>query len=298
MFKFKMKGVVPPMVTPFREDGELDVDGLRVLVRYLRDRVDGLFVTGSYGGGALMGEDERKRVVEVSIEEAGGKVPVVVHVGTADSLSSARLAAHAAERGAAAVSAVGAFYYKHAEDEICHFYDAIVGAVKSRLQVYVYNNPQFQGYPMEIGTIRRLKEKVGVNGIKDATFDIIAHANYMRLFKDKSFDVALGTEAMWLAACALGCDAYIPGLGNAFPEICGKMYREGASGDYDSCRRTQFQVNAMREIMYVARSTQLAIYAMLEIRGIVKCHPRPPFIPASDQEKRIIRERLAALGVL
>ena len=295
---FKMKGVVPPMITPFREDWELDIDCLRILVRYLRDNVDGLFITGSYGGGALMSEEERKRVAETTIREAGDKLPVVVHVGTADSLSAARLAAHAAEQGAAAVSAVGAFYYKHAEDEICRFYDAIVKAVKSKVPVYVYNNPQFQGYPMELPVIRKLKESVGVRGIKDATFDIITHANYMRLLRDDSFDVALGTEAMWLAACVLGCDAYIPGIGNAFPEICRQMYREGASGDYKACRRTQFRVNAMREIMYVARSTQLAIYAMLEIRDIVKCHPRAPFVTASDEEKKIIHSRLEGLGVL
>jgi dihydrodipicolinate synthase/N-acetylneuraminate lyase len=295
---FKMKGVVPPMITPFDARGEVDVAALGTLVRYLRDRVDGLFITGSYGGGALMTEAERKLVVETTIRETAGKIPVVVHVGTADNVSTARLADHAVANGAAAVSAVGAFYYKHDEDEICAFYDAIVKACGGRVPVYVYNNPQFQGYPMELKTIRKLKESVGVNGIKDATFDIIMHAHYMRLFKDDAFDVALGTEAMWLPACALGCDAFIPGLGNAFPEICGEMYRQGAAGDYAACRDTQFRVNAMREIMYVARSTQLAIYAMLEIRDIVACLPRGPFVPAGNDEKKEIRRRLSELGVL
>ena len=124
------------------------------------------------------------------------------------------------------------------------------------------------------------------------------HANYMRLFKSDTFDVALGTEAMWLSACVLGCRAFIPGIGNAFPEICRKMYREGVAGDHEQCRKTQFEVNEMREIMYLARSTQLAIYAMLEIRGIIKAYPRSPFIPATDQEKAAIRERLKALGLV
>lgn len=295
---FKMKGVVPPMITPFRKNGELDTDALRTLVRYLRNLVDGLFITGSYGCGAMMNEEERKTVAEITIKEVDGKIPVVVQVGTADSLSSSRLAAHAAVSGAAAVSAVGPFYFKHNEDQICAFYNDLVKTVNGKIPVYVYNNPQFQGYPMEIKTIRRLKEKVGVNGIKDATFDIIMHAQYMRLFKDENFDIALGTEAMWLSACVLGCDAFIPGLGNAFPEICGEMYRQGKAGDFEACRATQFKVNAMREIMYVARSTQLAIYSMLEIRGIVTCYPRAPFIPASEEEKKTIRERLNEMNLL
>ena len=139
---------------------------------------------------------------------------------------------------------------------------------------------------------------MGVSGVKDATFDIQTMAKYMRLLKDDTFDVALGTEAMWLAACSLGCKAFIPGIANAFPEICRKMFREGMAGDFEACRKTQFEVNEMRDIMYLARSTQLAIYAMLEIRGITKCYPRAPFIPASDEEKAHIKARLQALGLV
>ena len=294
---FQMYGVVPPMITPFQENGEVDFDALRELVTFLRGNVEGLFINGSYGGGVLMTEQERMAVAETTLRYAGGK-PVIVHVGTADSLSAARLAGHAAANGAAAVAAVGPYYFKHSQDEICHYFDALVRSVKGRVPVYVYNNPQFQGYPMDLDTIRMLKEEVGVSGVKDATFDIQTMAKYMRLLKSDSFDVALGTEAMWLSACVLGCRAFIPGIGNAFPEICEKLFQEGIRGDIEACRQTQFEVNEMREIMYLARSTQLAIYAMLELRGIVKCYPRAPFISASDGEKASIRRRLHELGLL
>lgn len=295
---FQMRGVIPPMVTPFHENGEVDYEGIKTLVAFLRERVDGLFITGSYGGGALMTVEERMKTAETVLEAAQGKIPVIIQVGTADCVSTKQLTVHARAVGAAAVSAVGPYYYKHNEDEICRFYSTIVEAAGGEVPVYVYNNPQFQGYPMDLKTIQRLKETAGVNGIKDATFDIMIHANYMRLLKDENFDVALGTEAMWLSACTLGCRAFIPGIANAFPEICRKMYEEGIAGDYEACRTTQFQVNEMRDIMYLARSTQLAIYAMLELRGIVKCSPRAPFIPATDGEKAAIGERLRILGLL
>lgn len=295
---FQMYGVVPPMITPFREDGEVDYQGLKVLVEFLRKNVDGLFITGSYGGGVLMTEEERKKVAEQTIAAAMGSVPVIVHVGTADSLSAARLTEHAAASGAAAVAAVGPYYFKHSKEEILQYYDALVKAAKGRIPVYVYNNPQFQGYPMDLELIRALRDTVGVSGVKDATFDIQTMAKYMRLLKSDTFDVALGTEAMWLPACVLGCKAFIPGIANAFPEICGTMFRQGMTGDYEACRKTQFEVNEMREIMYLARSTQLAIYAMLEIRGILKCYPRAPFIPATEQEKDGIRNRLRQLNLL
>ena len=293
---YQMYGVNPPMITPFQLNGEVDYDALKTLVSFLSDNVHGLFINGSYGGGVLMTEEERKKVAEVTIETA--KVPVTVHVGTADSLSVARLVDHAAQIGATAVAAVGPYYFKHNNDQIIQYYDAMVKAAKGRIPVYVYNNPQFQGYPMDLSVIKTLKEKVGVAGVKDATFDIQTMAKYMRLLKDDTFDVALGTEAMWLAACSLGCKAFIPGIANAFPEICRKMFEEGIRGDFEACRKTQFEVNEMRDIMYLARSTQLAIYAMLEIRGIVKCYPRAPFIPASDEEKAHIASRLQALSLV
>lgn len=295
---FRMKGVIPPMISPFKEDGEVDYEGLVTLVTFLRDKVDGLFITGSYGSTALLQPEERKRIAEITMETVADKIPVIVHVGTADTRTAADLARHAKALGVAAVSAVGPFYYKHNADSICDFYHGIVQAAGDDLPVYVYNNISFQGYLMDFNLIRRLKEEVGVRGIKDATFDIMAHANYIRKLKDENFDVASGTEAMWLQSRVLGTEAFIPGLGNAFPEICRKMWIEGMEGRYDECRKTQFEVNEVRDIMYIAKSTQLAIYAMLEIRGVLKCFPRSPFIPATEDEKAQIKMRLKELGLV
>lgn len=295
---YRMKGVIPPMITPFKENGEVDYESLVTLVKFLKNEVHGLFITGSYGSTALLQPEERKKIAQTVMDTVAGKIPVTVHVGTADSKTAADLAAHAKSIGAAAVSAVGPFYYKHNADSICRFYSEIIEAVGDDFPVYVYNNVSFQGYLMELPLVKRLKEEVGVKGIKDATFDILAHANYIRTLKDENFDVASGTEAMWLQSRILGTEAFIPGLGNVFPEICRKMWTEGMEGRYDDCRETQFKVNEIRDIMYLAKSTQLAVYAMLEIRGIVKCYPRSPFIPASEEEKKNIKTRLIEMGAI
>jgi len=294
---FKMKGVVPPMITPFLENGDVDYDGLVTLVNFLKKHVQGLFITGSYGSTALLQNDERKKIAEVTIKAVDGAIPVIVHVGTADSRSSADLASHAGSIGAAAVSAVGPFYYKHNADSICEFYRCIVKAAGD-MPVYVYNNTKFQGYEMDMKLMRRLKAETGVRGVKDATFDIMIHAEYIRKLKDDTFDVVSGTEAMWLQSCVLGSEAFIPGLGNAFPELCRKMWEQGMEKNYEECRKTQFLVNDIRDIMYLAKSTQLAVYAMLEARGILKCYPRSPFLPASQEEKTSIAESLRKMNLI
>ena len=292
---FKLKGVVPPMITPFDKEGNLDIDNLEKLVTFLKDRVDGLYICGSYGCGPMMSVEERKKVTEVTVTVVDGKIPIVAHTGTTNTRDTVELTKHAEEVGCAAASAVGPYYFHHNEDSLLEFYSSMLNAVKSDFPIYVYHNPKFSGYEIPLNTMKKLK-KMGIHGVKDATFDILTFATYMRQLADDNFDIALGTEAMWLAARSLGCEAFIPGLGNALPEICRKMYQEGINNDFEACRKTQFIVNELRDVMYLAKSTQLAIYAMLEIRGIVKTYPRSPFVPASEDEKEAIKKRLCELG--
>lgn len=292
---FKMKGVVPPMLTPFKENGELDREGLKTLVSFLKKEVDGLFITGSYGAGPMMTTEERKEVVETTIGVTKGDIPVIPMVGSTNNMESIELAQHAEKVGANAVAAVGPFYFSHKEDDLVDFYSNLVESVK--IPVYLYNNPGFQGYTIDLDTIKKLKE-CGLAGVKDATFDILTHAQYHRLLKDENFDVALGTEAMFASARVLGCEAFIPGLANAFPEINKKMYEEGMAWKMEECATTQFKINELRDVMYLARSTQLAVYAMLNIRGIVKAYPRRPFVPATESEISAIRKELVRLEMI
>ena len=294
---FKLKGVVPPMITPFTKEGDVDTESLKELVTFLKDRVDGLYICGSYGSGPLMSVEERKKVTEVIVEVVNGKIPIVAHTGTTNTGDTVELTRHAERVGCDAAAAVGPYYFHHNEDSLLEFYGSMLKAVSPGYPIYVYHNIKFSGYEISLGTMKKLKQ-LGIHGIKDATFDILTFANYMRELADDNFDIALGTEAMWLSARALGAEAFIPGLGNALPEICQKMYQEGIKNNFEECRKTQFVVNELRDIMYLAKSTQLAIYAMLEIRGIIKAYPRSPFVPAKESEKDAIRERLNKLGVL
>ena len=298
MSSFRMRGVVPPMITPFKENEEVDYDLLKTLVDFLKEEVDGLFITGSYGCGPLMSLEERKKVTESTVKIVKNKIQVVVMVGTTNNRDSAELARHAKDAGADAIAAVCPYYFKHTPDSVCRFFSDLITAVENDLPVYLYDNPGFQGYPISLETVKRLCCDVGVHGIKDATFDILTHATYQRLFGSIGKDIVSGTEAMWLASSVLGAKAFIPGLGNVFPEICKKMFNETESGEFEKAKDTQFKINRIREIMYKASSTQMGVYAMLKIRGIISSYPRSPFINASQKETEAIRNELENLGLL
>ena len=135
----------------------MDYEALITLVEFLKENVDGLFVTGSYGAGSLMTIEERKKVVEVTIDTVKGKIPVIVMVGTTNNRESADLVKHARAVGAKAVAAVGPYYFTHNDDSICYFFEDLVKAAAGEMPVYVYNNPKFQGYPIDLELMKRLK---------------------------------------------------------------------------------------------------------------------------------------------
>jgi dihydrodipicolinate synthase/N-acetylneuraminate lyase len=133
---------------------------------------------------------------------------------------------------------------------------------------------------------------------KDATFNIQTLAAYMRELGGDNCDVTLCAESMWLSARVLGYQAYVPGLGNAFPESCVRMWLAGMQNDFEACRKTQFLVNEIREHMCTARSTELAICAMASLRGIVDAHFRAPFLPATEEERAALQTAFDKSGVL
>ena len=293
----KLYGVVPPMVTPFKKSGELDVDGLKTLVSFLADKVNGLFICGSYGCGYMMNVEERKKVAETVMDLVGDKISVVVHVGTTNTRDSVELAVHARDIGAQAASAVPPFYVKHKEESVIRHFSELVKAVGDEFPVYVYDNPNVQGFPIDYKYLLKLKA-VGVKGVKDASMSIYDHANFMRFCADDDFDVVSGTEAIWLPCAILGCNAFMPGLGNAFPEICTQLFEDCRGPDYNKARETYYWVAKVRDAMYSAPSTQQAVYGMLKLRGILDAHPRLPFLAPNEDELVIMKEKLTEVGVL
>jgi len=292
----KAYGVIPPMVTPFKSDGSLDELNLKKLVEFLSDKVHGLFICGSYGSGPLMNVEERKRVAEIVSKNIKSNTQFIVHVGSTNVRDSVELAKHAESVGAEKISSVVPYYYHHNKDSIKLFFERLVNAVN--IPVYVYNNPKFTGTEIDIDFLQELAD-IGVRGVKDSSFDILLHADYIRKINREDFDVVLGTEAMFLPASALGTKAFIPGLGNVFPEICVELFNAAVNNEIEKAREIQFKVNKLRDIMHLAPSTVVAVYTMLRLRGVIdEVYPREPFKVLSDKKAKIIKQELQALDMI
>jgi 4-hydroxy-tetrahydrodipicolinate synthase len=290
----KLLGVIPPMITPFNKDDALDEKALKDVVKFQFDHVHGYFICGTYGGGPLMNINEKKRVMEVVTGEVNGKREVIVNVSATNVRDSVELAKHAKKVGATRVASVPPFYYQHPIADVLRYFDALIQAVD--IPVYVYNNPKAVGYALTVDDMVQLF-KHGLFGMKDSTFDLMFFDQVRRTLPPE-FDTVMGTEGLFLPASVIGCRAYIPGLANAYPDLCRKLFDEAVEGDYVKAYETHKRVLQLRSLMSVCGPTLVGVTEMAWLRGVNAGYPRSPFARADEATIAKLRKSLIDAGAL
>jgi len=271
----RLTGIIPPLLTQFTEEGAVDHDRIRMLVSFLKPYVQGFFVCGTYGSGPLMRVEERMQVLETVAADLDETHQLVVHVGAASQRDCLSLAEHAARNGAQAVSAVPPYYFRYDDEALFEYYRLLIEA--SPLPVYVYDNPGTTGNPVSPELVDRLAQ-IGLNGVKDSSFDINKTYAFIRKVGKPGFDVAIGSESLLLPAFAMGVQACISGLANVLPELMQQLYEAARAADMRAASQLQAQVLKMWDILHYGPSIPTA-FAMLRVRGFDAGFPRRPMLP-------------------
>ncbi len=275
----KLSGIIPPLLTPFMENGDVDYDRIPLLVNFMKPYVEGFFVCGTYGSGVLMNVDERKKVFETVADCLDSSYQLIAHVGAANQRDTLNLAEHAEQHHALAVTAVPPYYYHYDEETLFRYFQELINI--SSIPVYLYDNPGASGNEVSPELINRLAD-IGLNGVKDSTFDISKTYAVMRKVHKKDFDVVIGSESLLLPAFMMGARACISGLANALPELMNKLYQAALSNDLILAKEMQTKVLKMWDILHIGPSNPTA-YAMLQIRGIEAGFPRQPILPLGKE---------------
>ena len=290
-----LRGIIPPMMTAFTSDGEIYEKGTREIVDFIVPHVQGLYPVGSYGSGPMMSIAERKRTAEIVVDQARGRVPVIVHVGCSDTKNTVDLAKHAESIGAAAVGAVTPYYNEYDQQCIYVHFKALLDAVG--IPVFLYNNPKLSGNTPSIDTITRLV-KDGIAGIKDSTFDLVNYYHTeMDLKQFPDLNLIIGTEAMLVAAFDAGAQAAVTGLGNVYPDLVARLYQDYLSGDRRKMMQTQELVLQVRRITKIGLTVPTC-HAILELRGVDGGVPRLPFTPLPLEKVQKVKAALQQLKLL
>ena len=292
-------GIIPPLLTPYTADGEVDEAALRRLLDFVVPHVHGLYPVGTYGTGPLMTFDERTRVLEIILDHVAGRIPVVAHVGAPSAHIAVELAKHAKQAGAAGVGAISPFYSPGLpEDNLYAYFAALIDAVNEEdFPVFVYNNAHYSQNTITPALLARLADH-GLRGCKDSSFDLVNFYQYTDAVADyPDFNVIVGTEAFMVAAFDAGAIGTVCGIGNIFPELLRETYDAYQSGDREKAIELQRRILRVRKIIKAGPTVPI-MHAILRMRGVDAGSSRAPLIPVSKALEEQVRGGLAELGLL
>jgi 4-hydroxy-tetrahydrodipicolinate synthase len=285
----RLVGIITALVTPFDAEGEVDEEALRELVDFQVDGgVDGLFVCGTAGLGALMRPDQRERVFEVAADHSRGRVQILAGIGTPSTEEAVSLARAAEVAGVDAVGCV-----TPDDESMINHYRVVCWAVK--LPVYVYNIPRNATNNVSPDLMRRLCEIPNLVGVKDSSRDFVQVMEYLQVLP-KDASVICGTDSYILPAWLMGAKGAITGYANAFPEVYAELYALFRAGKLEEARERQFLVNSLRKLLQ--KPPMAPHYEALRMRGINAGNPRAPLRGMTEKEVKALREGLEKLGVL
>jgi dihydrodipicolinate synthase/N-acetylneuraminate lyase len=293
-----IRGVLLPIITPFDEQVRIDEPIMRQLVDFhIKAGVQGLFVLGSTGQGPAMTTEERKQAAAVALDQAKSRVPVVIHVGTADTGSTVELAEHAAAHKADAVAIVPPYYYSdHTDYEIIAHYEAVHKAVS--LPIYIYENPKYSGISISPGLAVRIKEKVpALRGIKVA-YGQGALLEYVRLLPDVS--VFTGNADLF-GLVPFGVAGMINPPTSFVPELCVALFKALDEKDYPRAVEAQKRVDTAARLVgsRLRRYGRAPLQEVFRMRGFaVKRFPKWETEQMPKQEIAELERELREAGVL
>ena len=258
-----IRGVLLPIITPFDERARIDEEVMRQLVDFhIGAGIQGLFVLGSTGQGPAMSVEERKKAAAVALDQARSRVPVIIHVGTADTESTVELAEHAAAHKGDAVAIVPPYYYSdHTEYEIVAHYRA--GAKAVPLPIFIYENPKYSGISVPPGLALRMKEQIpALKGIKVA-YGQGALLEYVRLLPDVS--VFTGNADLF-GLVPFGLAGMINPPTSFVPELCVELWKALDTKDYLRAVEAQKKVDTAARLV----AAELRKYGRVPLREVFR----------------------------
>ena len=287
------RGVFPALVTPFR-DGEVDEAAfIRLVERQIDGGVHGLVPVGTTGETATLSHDEHRRVVELAVQTAAGRVPVIAGAGSNSTAEAIELVRHAKQVGADAALVVTPYYNRPSQEGLYAHYAAINEAVQ--LPVLVYNVPARTSVDISDATLARLSALPNIVGVKDATGDLV-RATQQRITCGPDWVMLSGDDPTALGYMAHGGHGCISVSANVAPKQVAAFYDAALSGDWETARNWQDGLLRLHRALFTDASPAPTKYALSRL-GLCRETARLPITPASEASRREVDAALAEVGV-
>ncbi|WP_300542965.1 4-hydroxy-tetrahydrodipicolinate synthase [Maricaulis sp.] len=288
------KGSITALVTPFK-NGAVDEDAVAALAeRQIVAGSHGLVPCGTTGESATLTFEEHMRVVEIVIETAGGRVPVIAGTGSNNTAVAIQNQARAKELGADAGLVVAPYYNKPNAEGLYRHFRAISEAVD--LPIVVYNVPGRTVVDIAAETVARIATLANVVGIKDATGDMARVAQHRRLI-GPDFVQLSGDDPTALGFNATGGVGAISVTSNVAPGLCAKFQEATLNGDWETARTLNDRLLPLHHALFSSSSPGPSKYAM-SLLGVMNTELRLPLTEPDEASRKAVREALAMAGLL
>jgi 4-hydroxy-tetrahydrodipicolinate synthase len=282
------------MVTPFREDGSLNLDEAQRLARHLIDHgSEGLVVAGSTGESATLTDDEQVSLFRAVKDAVGTDASVVAGTGTNWTEHSVALTREAEKAGADAALVVTPYYNRPPQDALLDHFRTVADA--SNLPILLYDVPIRTATKIDVETILQAAEHPNIVGLKDASNDI-ATSTLLAAQLPEGFEIYSGDDSMTLAYQAIGAVGVISVVAHVMGDLILEQFTAFEAGDIARAREIQFLERRLNTALLA--SNPVSIKAAVKMIGFNVGDPRPPLRPATTDEEQRIKAALQELGVL
>ncbi len=291
----QLRGCGTAIITPFRRDQSIDESALSRFIEFQIDGgVDFLVACGTTGESVTMTEDEQERVVELTIEAAAGRVPVVAGAGGYNTREVIDKVRRYESLGASAILSVTPYYNKPTQPGLFEHYRAI--AESSELPIILYNVPGRTGCNLEPSTVARLSQLDSIVGIKEASGNI-SQIGELSALVDGSFRIFAGDDSVVLPVAALGGVGVISVASNLLPRQVSDLCRACVEGRFEEARALYRRLTPIFKAMFI-ESNPIPVKAALAMTGLIEEVYRLPLVPMSSANRAKLEEVLVEAGVL
>jgi 4-hydroxy-tetrahydrodipicolinate synthase len=295
MADMRLTGCGTALATPFTPGGEIDERALRGFVDWQIDEgIDFVVPCGSTGEAATMTPAEHRRVVEITVEQARGRVPVVAGAGSNDTRKAIEMSRVMSELGVTHLLHVSPMYNKPPQRGIVAHFLAIADAVD--LPIVVYNVPGRTGSNIEAPTTLELAKHPRIASVKEASANLPQITDLIAA-KPDGFTVLSGDDELTLPILALGGDGLISVVSNAVPKLMTELVRLGRAGKLEEARTLHMRLLPWMRAAFV-ESNPIPVKAALAMMGKMENVVRLPLVPMAGSKNDIVRAALQTAGAL
>jgi 4-hydroxy-tetrahydrodipicolinate synthase len=296
----KLQGAFTALITPMKENGDVDYEGFRRLINFQLDEgIGGLVPLGTTGETPTLDEDEEEKLIKIVVGEVKGRVPVIIGTGSNDTKHMVTYTQRARDLGADAALVVTPYYNKPNDEGLVRHFEA---AASVGIPVIIYNIASRTGRNISAPLIERLSRISGIIGVKEASGDVNQMGDIIRSVKlpalaaGRDFTVFSGDDGLSLPLIGLGGDGIISVSSNLVPAKVAALAKACLTGDFEEGRRLHYELLPLVKAAFI-ETNPIPIKAAMGWAGLPAGPARLPLGPLSAASAELLRAAMTKLGL-